>query len=107
MIEKLKSYQTEIQDFSHLLGASVFRDDDNIVSDMGNEKVILSVKNGKYYNLGNMGSQIWDFLQSPIVITDLIDKLTEHYDVERLICEEQLLPFLQHLSEENLIHIHV
>lgn len=27
----------------------------NIVSDMGGEKVMLSVLNGKYYNLGEVG----------------------------------------------------
>ena len=32
----------------------------NIVSDMGGEKVMLSVNNGKYYNLGEIGGDIWD-----------------------------------------------
>ena len=33
----------------------------NIVSDMGGEKVMLSIENGKYYNLGEMGGEIWEF----------------------------------------------
>ena len=29
----------------------------NIVSDMGGEKVMMSINNGKYYNLGEIGGE--------------------------------------------------
>ncbi|MGG1635388.1 lasso peptide biosynthesis PqqD family chaperone [Paenibacillus sp. FSL K6-3182] len=89
---------------ANLVQASIVRDQENIVSDMGGEKVILSIRNGNYYNLGIMGSQIWELIQEPIPVMQLIDKLIEQYDVDRITCEEQLLPFLLHLSEEKLIH---
>ena len=38
----------------------------NIVSDMGGEKVMLSIENGKYYNLGEMGGEIWDLIQEQL-----------------------------------------
>ena len=41
---------------------------DNIVSDMDGEKVILSIQNGKYYNLGNIGGAIWDLINAPISV---------------------------------------
>ena len=47
----------------------------NIVSDMDGEKVMLSIKNGKYYNLGTIGGVIWDHLQKPILLEELISKL--------------------------------
>lgn len=102
-----KNHSSEQPSQLALLGANIVRDNDNIVSDMGEEKVILSVKNGKYYNLGIMGSQIWELIQEPILVEQLIEQLTEQYDVERTVCEEQVLPFLLHLSEEKLIHIQV
>lgn len=36
----------------------------NIASDMDGEKVMLNVKNGKYYNLGEVGGEIWSALAS-------------------------------------------
>ena len=30
---------------------------------MGGEKVMLSVKNGKYYNLGEIGGEIWELIR--------------------------------------------
>ena len=75
----------------------------NIVSDMDGEKVMLSIKNGKYYNLGTIGGVIWDYIQKPILVEDLIAKLQSEYNVEAEQCKEDVLPFIEHLLEENLI----
>lgn len=79
----------------------------NIVSDMDGEKVMLSIQNGKYYNLGEMGGVIWEFIKEPIAIQDLIIKLTTDYDVEENECEQQVMSFLDHLLGENLIDVEV
>lgn len=77
----------------------------NIVSDMGEEKVMLSINNGKYYNLGSIGGLIWDCIQVPITVSELVQKLMLEYDVEKSVCEEHVLSFLNHLSKEGLILI--
>ncbi|MBM7651873.1 lasso peptide biosynthesis PqqD family chaperone [Neobacillus cucumis] len=77
----------------------------NIVSDMDGEKVMMSVQKGKYFNLGVIGGVIWDNIKSPISAIEIIDRLTTEYDVERKECEEQVLSFLDHLLEEELIEI--
>ncbi|KKI91421.1 metallophosphoesterase [Bacillus sp. SA1-12] len=77
----------------------------NIVSDMDGEKVMLNIANGKYYNLGEMGGEIWDLIQSPITLNQLVHTLLEQYEVEKEECEEQVLSFLKKLYEEDLIII--
>lgn len=77
----------------------------NIVSDMGGEMVMLSVSNGKYYNLGEMGGEIWEMIESPTVINELISKLMDRYTVEKSQCEEEVLAFLALLQNEKLIQI--
>jgi hypothetical protein len=77
----------------------------NIVSDMDGEKVMLSVRNGKYYNLGYVGGIIWDHLSEPINVLRLIQKLISEYDVNQSDCEEQVFSFLENLLEEGLIHV--
>ncbi|MBP1949023.1 lasso peptide biosynthesis PqqD family chaperone [Virgibacillus litoralis] len=76
----------------------------NIVSDMDGEKVMLSIHNGKYYNLGEMGGEIWELLKEPITVQNLIASLTEQYDVEHSECEEQVLSFLTLLLEEGIVN---
>ncbi|MDQ0063400.1 lasso peptide biosynthesis PqqD family chaperone [Paenibacillus harenae] len=77
----------------------------NIVSDMDGEKVMLSVQNGKYYNLGAIGGRIWELLPSSTSVNELINKLTIEYDVDQTTCEQQAMPFLNHLLQEGLIRL--
>ncbi|WP_130858656.1 lasso peptide biosynthesis PqqD family chaperone [Gracilibacillus phocaeensis] len=79
--------------------------EDHIVSDMAGEKVMLSMKNGKYYNLGEIGGVIWDYLKEPIAIQDLIHRLVREYDVEEQACSDQVLQFIEHLATEELIKV--
>lgn len=77
----------------------------NIVSDMGGEKVMLSVSKGKYYNLGEMGGEIWDLMQRPIEVRQMVSTLMSCYEVCQMECEEQIISFLTSLLEEGLIEI--
>lgn len=77
----------------------------NIVSDMDGEKVMLNVQKGKYYNLGEIGGEIWDAISKPIQVNQLIDLLLSNYNIGQLECENQVLPYLDRLVHENIIHI--
>nr|WP_246120619.1 lasso peptide biosynthesis PqqD family chaperone [Bacillus nitratireducens] len=77
----------------------------NIVSDMDGEKVMLSISNGKYYNLGKMGGIIWERIEKPIKVSKLLNELTSEYEVEDFECKEQVLLFLEQLLGENLIKL--
>lgn len=87
------------------LGHSVVQIKGNIVSNMGGEKVMLSVKNGKYYNLGEIGGDIWDLIDEKATVNQLVKSVMSIYDVEQSKCEEQVLSFLEHLLNESLIEI--
>ncbi|WP_028550865.1 lasso peptide biosynthesis PqqD family chaperone [Paenibacillus sp. UNC451MF] len=77
----------------------------NIVSDMGGEKVMLSIANSKYYNLGEVGGEIWNCLTeaSSVSAEQIVAVLMSQYDVEQVECEQQVVSFLEHLLEEGLI----
>ena len=77
----------------------------NIVSDMSGEKIMLSIEKGKYYNLGEIGGEIWDLIDEEISINDLVDILTSRYDVEKSECEKQVVTFIEHLLKEDLIRV--
>ena len=77
----------------------------NIVSDMGGEKVMLNIEKGKYYNLGEMGGEIWELIQDKITINEIVATLLSKYDVEESVCEKQVVDFLEHLYKEKLIEV--
>lgn len=75
----------------------------NIVSDMGGEKVMLSVANGKYYNLGEIGGRIWELLECPTEISQIVATLMSEYEVEQSECELEVTSFIERLFKEGLI----
>ncbi|PFP95330.1 PqqD family protein [Bacillus cereus] len=88
-----------------LLNQCVAQVKGNVVSDMDGEKVMLSIKNGKYYNLGRMGGVIWELIEKPISVTQLVTTLISEYEVEQSQCEGQVVSFLEMLLEEGLVVI--
>jgi hypothetical protein len=75
----------------------------NLVSKMGEDTVMLNISNGKYYNLGVIGGEIWRMAKSPISGSQLIHALLPHYDVEQSEGEEHVQAFLGQLHKEGLI----
>ncbi len=78
----------------------------NIVSDMDGEKVMLSVSKGKYYNLGELGGEIWELMKEPITIQELVATLQSQYNVDPTDCKEHVTDFLSQLLEQGLVSIH-
>ncbi|RJE91140.1 lasso peptide biosynthesis PqqD family chaperone [Paenibacillus sp. 1011MAR3C5] len=93
--------QPEYQTFS--LDLLAVQNKNNIASDMNGEKVLLSIDNGKYYNLGAIGGRIWDMMAYPETIGSIVNTLMDEYEIDRTTCEEQVFSFLTHLSEERLV----
>jgi hypothetical protein len=79
----------------------------NIISDMDGEKVMFSIKNGKYYNLGEIGGVIWDLTENPNTPENIINELMKQYDVNQETCENQVMTFMDMLYEEGLISVEV
>lgn len=77
----------------------------NIASDMDGEKVILSIENGKYYNLGKVGGEIWNQLSLPVNLESLITNLMKEFNVPRDMCEADVQSFLEKLLAEGLVQV--
>lgn len=87
------------------LSSRVVRRDGNVVSDMDGEKVMLNISKGKYYNLGELGGSIWEIISTPTEVNEIINTLLSEYEVERSVCEQQVLIFINSLRDEDLILI--
>jgi hypothetical protein len=89
----------------NLIEQTIVQAEGYIVSDMNGEKVMMSVNNGKYYNLGKIGGRIWELLASPTTVSQLVDTLISEYDVDRTMCEQQVSAFIQTMHKEALIEV--
>jgi hypothetical protein len=94
-----------IQSYNVSLNSIVRTNEGNIVSDMNGEMVMLSVTNGKYYNLGEIGGQIWGLINSTRTVKEIVKELVVHYEVEQSMCEAHVLHFVESLQNEKLVSI--
>jgi Coenzyme PQQ synthesis protein D (PqqD) len=74
-------------------------------ADLDGEAVVLSIDNGKYYSMNEVGSRIWALVQRPIAVAALIDLLVGEFEVERTVCEQEVLEFLRDLHADGLVRI--
>ena len=78
---------------------------DQISRDLDGEAVILNMKSGVYCGLNEVGARIWQLIQEPKSVKDVLDTLLEEYDVEPDRCEREVLTLLQQMGERGLIEI--
>lgn len=83
----------------------IVQSEGNLVSDMDGEKVMLSIENGKYYNLGQMGGQIWELIASPVTINGVVEQLVAEYEIEPDVCRQQVCTFIQQLATDGLVQV--
>lgn len=74
-----------------------------MTADMNGSTVMMDIYSGKYYNLGQTGGRIWELLESPIAVGELVDALTREYSVSREQCLAETVPFLETLLERGLV----
>lgn len=72
-------------------------------SEVRGEAVILNVQSGTYYGLDEVGTRIWQLVQQPISLGDVLTTLLSEYDVEAHRCERDLCRYIDDLADKGLI----
>jgi hypothetical protein len=87
------------------LDCIVQRDPDVIAAEVDSNLVMVSIANASYYGVSNVAREIWEAIECPKKVSDLIDDLQATYNVDRSSCEEQTLAFLESLLSEQLLQV--
>lgn len=83
----------------------VVRNPDVMFSDLDNEVVLMNLETGSYYSLNPVGSEIWKLVESEVAIKVLIDSLMDIFNVERAVCESNVLTYLTKLKTIDVVNI--
>jgi len=67
--------------------------------------VLMSVDNGKYYNMDDIGTRIWTMIETPTAVGAVCDQMVQEFEVERAVCEADVLVLLNKLLENDLIRV--
>lgn len=90
---------------TYLNDSIVVASSNQISSDLGEEVVILNLKDGVYHGLDSVGARIWNLLQESKSVNDILNILVEEYDVEPERCKHDLLALLEELGQQRLIEV--
>ncbi len=76
---------------------------EQVSCNLAEEAVILNLELGVYYGLNSVAARIWNLIQDPKTVDEILDAIVEEYDVEPGRCERDLLVLLRDLAAKELI----
>ncbi|MBT5875715.1 MAG: PqqD family protein [Candidatus Latescibacteria bacterium] len=78
---------------------------DQVSNVLGDEKIILDMKSGEYFGMNPVGADIWDYIQQPRKLDEIVAILMDKYGIDQERCETDVLALLAELSDVGLIEI--
>jgi hypothetical protein len=91
---------TKISIYSTLVVA-----DDVVSCDLDGEAAILNLKDGVYYGLDPIGAKIWNLIQKPIKLNDVVEIIWDEYDVDINRCKDDIFELVEELLNNGLVKV--
>jgi hypothetical protein len=74
-----------------------------LAANVDGEIVMLEPSTSRYFGLADTAVRIWQLLEVPSSVADVVDALLEEYDVDRETCTSEVLAFISELEVAGLI----
>jgi DNA phosphorothioation-dependent restriction protein DptG len=77
-----------------------------VYTTLGSEAVVLELQASNYFGMNEVGTAVWNFLQQPREVSDVIEHIVNNYEVSAEQAEVEILSFLQTLVDKDLVVVH-
>jgi DNA phosphorothioation-dependent restriction protein DptG len=74
-----------------------------VYTTLGSEAVVLELQASNYFGMNDVGTAVWNFLQQPREVSDVIEHIVTNYEVSAEQAEIEILSFIQNLVDKNLV----
>jgi hypothetical protein len=81
----------------------VIRSSDAIAKELDGELVLLDLQSGTYFGLNEVGSRIWELMESPVSVAEINAKLLDEFEVSDVVLAADVDAFLDVLHEKKLL----
>ena len=85
--------------------ASVVATQRQLSTAFGDEVIILGLDDSMYYGLTGTGSRVWELVQSPRTIEEIVTVVTAEFEVDRARAVADVSALLAELQSRGLIAI--
>jgi hypothetical protein len=82
---------------------TIVADRTKVFANVGGEIVILNEEEGAYYGLEGVGARVWELLQEPRSVEEIVEALMREYDVEETRCRHDLADLLEEMSRRGMV----
>ena len=79
------------------------RKKDVVSGRLADELVMLDIDQGKYFSLNPVSTRIWDLLEEPKTLEDIVAILMEEFEVTESECHSDVEEFLKELVKLKLV----
>lgn len=72
-------------------------------SSLAGETIMLNSNNGDYLSLNRVSTKIWELLENPIDLDEIVNQLLQEFEVSKATCELEVQNFLNQLIAANIL----
>ena len=76
-----------------------------LTAEVDGEIVMMSVKEGRYFGLNDIGSDIWKRIEPPCSFATLIEGLAADYEADRATIRIDVKNLLGHMVEHDVVRL--
>lgn len=74
-------------------------------AELDGEVCLFNPESAEYLNLNATSSFIWNLLESPVVLQELIGKLQERYEVDEATCRSETELFIDQALQKGILRV--
>ena len=74
-------------------------------AEVDGEVVMMSIEQGRYFGLDDIGSDIWKRLDTPRSFAELINRLASDYDADQATIAADVRDLLSRMAEQNVVRL--
>src|SRR5712691_3869399 len=76
-----------------------------LTAEVDGEIVMMSIEQGRYFGLDDIGSDIWNRIEPPCSFAALIDRLAADYDAERTTIATDVQALLGRMAAQDVVRL--
>jgi hypothetical protein len=76
-----------------------------LTAEVDGEVVMMSIEQGRYFGLDDIGSDIWKRLDTPCSFAELIDRLATDYEADRATIAADVRVLLGRMAEQDVVRL--
>lgn len=86
-------------------GIKYNRNNDILSAPIDDEMGFMNIAQGQYYTMDPIGKRIWELLETPKTIDEMVEVLMREYRVDYEVCYKDVRIFMEKMLENHLIKL--